>query len=369
MDSRRRTHLANFLTIVDVLDMFSFQDHRRQRSMINQSLSKSPEVRAFGHYLRTGRRLSVGQLAAVSPIETKFNPYHDPKDGRFTFGPGGSGGGSDGVYRPDEGRARLILTGAPEEPPRRIGDNRPPEDPTLIDHVFPGLSNAPASAIIAVADPIFDLTGPGRAATTQWAFETSQALFQQIKAIDPGYHYDSLGFPSTLDGQLRMINALRWDRAAALYRVRGDPGLLQVETLRFLQDRTDVAYNDALAKAQAGTLPPAMTPRIAIGNYVDNIVKENLREQLNMSQISAGRGQTVRVNGREYDTSGDDLTYTIPDARVDDIAFDVTLWRKTPGSRQIRGFFRSDFKPRAILIIRPRQVDPRGSYLITSPRK
>jgi hypothetical protein len=39
--------------------------------------------RAFAHYLRTGRRLRV-------PVEQKFNPYHDPRNGRFTFGPGGA---------------------------------------------------------------------------------------------------------------------------------------------------------------------------------------------------------------------------------------------------------------------------------------
>lgn len=338
--------------------------------MISQSSSKSPEVRAFAHYLRTGRRLSAGMLGTASPIETKFNPYHDPKDGRFTFGPGGSGGGSDGVYRPDEGGARLILTGAPEEPPRGIGDNGgPPLDPIEIEHAFPGLSNAPASAILAVGDSIFDLTGPGRAATTQWAWETSQALFQQIKAIDPGYHYDSLGFPSTLDGQMRMINDLRWDRAAAIYRLKGDPGPLQVEVLRFLQERTDIAYNKALAKAKNGALPHAMTDRIALGNVIDALVKDDLRVQLNTRQISTDQYKSIRISGREYDTSGTDLTYTIPDARVNDIAFDVTLWRKIPGRRQIRGFFNGDFKPRAVVIVRPRQIDPKGSYVITRPRR
>ena len=36
---------------------------------------------AFEIYLRTGRQIGA---AAAAP-ETKFNPWHDPKDGRFTF--------------------------------------------------------------------------------------------------------------------------------------------------------------------------------------------------------------------------------------------------------------------------------------------
>jgi LysM repeat protein len=36
---------------------------------------------AFEIYLRTGRRVSSAEAA----LETKFNPWHDPEDGRFTF--------------------------------------------------------------------------------------------------------------------------------------------------------------------------------------------------------------------------------------------------------------------------------------------
>lgn len=47
---------------------------------------KSSERRAFEHFLRTGRRLVPPPAAAP---ECKFNPYHDPRNGRFTFAPGG----------------------------------------------------------------------------------------------------------------------------------------------------------------------------------------------------------------------------------------------------------------------------------------
>jgi hypothetical protein len=42
----------------------------------------SPARQAFEIYLRTGRRVS---------FEQKFNPYHDPRNGQFTFAPGGAG--------------------------------------------------------------------------------------------------------------------------------------------------------------------------------------------------------------------------------------------------------------------------------------
>lgn len=41
----------------------------------------------FEHYLRTGRRLDV-ETQASGEIEQKFNPYHDPRNGQFTFAPG-----------------------------------------------------------------------------------------------------------------------------------------------------------------------------------------------------------------------------------------------------------------------------------------
>ena len=45
------------------------------------------ERRVFEHFLRTGTRVDANRLAEAS--KRKFNPYHDPDDGRFTFKPGG----------------------------------------------------------------------------------------------------------------------------------------------------------------------------------------------------------------------------------------------------------------------------------------
>ena len=49
--------------------------------------TKSAERLVFEHYLRTGQRLST--QAWVQEVEHKFNPYHDPRNGCFTFAPGG----------------------------------------------------------------------------------------------------------------------------------------------------------------------------------------------------------------------------------------------------------------------------------------
>lgn len=51
-----------------------------------EGLQRGSRDTAFSIYLRTGQRV------AIPPIELKFNPYHDPRNGRFTFAPGGSVG-------------------------------------------------------------------------------------------------------------------------------------------------------------------------------------------------------------------------------------------------------------------------------------
>lgn len=54
---------------------------------------KSAERLAFEIYLRTGKR-----LARPEAPERKFNPYHDPRNGRFTFAPGGPRSVTDPIF-------------------------------------------------------------------------------------------------------------------------------------------------------------------------------------------------------------------------------------------------------------------------------
>jgi len=53
--------------------------------------TKSAASKAFAHYLRTGRRLPDSAFESNTLITgLKFNQNHDPSNGQFTFGPGGS---------------------------------------------------------------------------------------------------------------------------------------------------------------------------------------------------------------------------------------------------------------------------------------
>ena len=56
------------------------------------------------------------------------------------------------------------------------------------------------------------------------------------------------------------------------------------------------------------------------------------------------------------------------DARVNDVAFDVTLTRKTLSTPQVRGFFDTDFRPSRLVIIRSRQLEADHTYAIPRPK-
>ncbi|MEZ7273334.1 hypothetical protein NYF14_07645 [Sphingobium sp. 10 DY56-G10] len=219
---------------------------------------------------------------------------------------------------------------------------------------------------MALADNILDLTGPANRLTTGLAEDHVNMLIQQIRTIDPKYRQDSLGFPTTLEGQVNLIRQLRLDRAVAFYRVKGETRPLQVETLRIMQERADSTYAEGQVLFDAGRLQSRLSREETIGNYVDRAVRRELRELYNVRGIDYSKGQQIRV---KYDTSGSDPTYRIPDARVGNIAFDVTLSRKTLATPQVRGFFNSDFKPDAVLIVRPTQLVSNSTYAISSPRK
>lgn len=134
-----------------------------------------------------------------------------------------------------------------------------------------------------------------------------------------------------------------------------------------MQERADSAYEEAVEQYEAGRLTPRLSREEAIGNYVDAAVRADLRTIFNVNLVDTSRGQPVRVVGREYETSGTDRTYRIPDARVGTVAFDVTLTEKTLRTPQVRGFFNADFRPDIVVIIRPSQLGGSYTYAIKRP--
>lgn len=361
--------------------------------------SRSLERQAFTFWLRTGR---LPPPRAADGRELKFNPYHDPDNGRFTFAPGGprslrsvvtsdkrrskvsapdmnAGTPSvrtettrsvvSAVYNPDESNPLFQQVAAPRGgPPMRRGSNYLASlRPMTLEQVFPSLRDAPAGAIVAIADNLLDFSGPASALTGELTNELTDVLERQIKAINPSYWYDPSNNPQTLEGQINQLNELRFDLAVALFRMKGDARALQVETLRFVQARTNEAYERGALLLKSGKLPVHISKELTLGNYIDREVRGELRRHYNQYGIdSAGQGP-VRVNRREYVSSETELTYGQPDIRVDKVAFDVTLSPKNAKTSQVATFFRGDFRPTQVVIIRPKQLGPNHIYAIQAP--
>jgi LysM repeat protein len=79
---------------------------------------KSPRQRAFTHYLRTGQCLPDEYFVEEQDVELKFNPYHDPRNGQFTFAPGGARTSP----RHTQGHGRSHTPGKPRTYTVRKGD-------------------------------------------------------------------------------------------------------------------------------------------------------------------------------------------------------------------------------------------------------
>jgi hypothetical protein len=279
----------------------------------------------------------------------------------------------DGVYRPGTDDSRIILTGGveEEEPSRR--SNGPPDDFTRLEDVFPGLRDAPASAIpLAPIDGFLGVGAGADEANLEATLAQYRALVAEIKQVDPSFVDEELLPPGgiaglTWRGRDNLINNLRMERAAAYYRMRGDVGPLQVETLRFLRGAVDAAYEEAVSAADAGRLQPRLSREEAIGNWVDSSVRRDLRQMFDDYSIPYGPGEDVIINNRDYETWGSGQRYRLPDVRIMDVSFDWTLFPKTISTAQIRGFFRADSQPRAVVIVRPSQLGPDSTYLIPRP--
>lgn len=122
------------------------------------------------------RRKSMSPLAKLFQ---KFNPYHDPKNGQFTSGPGGVEGDKDGDGDVD-GWDKLPGTGKTvggqklkpnlkprdAKPAEDVGDLSPlGEDVTFwraVAEKIKGMTDAERTAYMAEVDRLIDLTTPGK---------------------------------------------------------------------------------------------------------------------------------------------------------------------------------------------------------------
>ncbi|MDV3457203.1 hypothetical protein RZN05_09435 [Sphingomonas sp. HF-S4] len=235
-----------------------------------------------------------------------------------------------------------------------------------LHRVFPTWRGAVGGAVLAPFDHFFGPKQPAHDLTVALTQKFAATIIAQTKSIDPKYVvYES--FPTTFEGRMNYLDGLRMDRARAFYNLRGDPRPLQVETFRFLQRRVDEAYRQGLKALREGRLRGRLSDQEALGNFIDIQVRKQLRQLYSFPAITSNPRHPVRVVGREYQTGESDRTYTIPDSRVGNVAFDATLARKTSGMKQIRGFFASDFQPDIVIIVRPTEAG--GSYAITRPRR
>lgn len=79
---------------------------------MSQVSYKSPAKKAFAHYLRTGQYLPEGIFAEEPDVELKFNPYHDLRNGQFTFAPGGARSPNGLIISDRRGERRKQSVGA-----------------------------------------------------------------------------------------------------------------------------------------------------------------------------------------------------------------------------------------------------------------
>jgi hypothetical protein len=248
---------------------------------------------------------------------------------------------------------------------RRFRPYTPPTSGLLLE-VFPDLASARASEIVYPAASALDGTSIALASSETVARATAAMIVTEIRTIDPDYvptdFSDPTLFPHTVEARIAHIDRLRGERAAILFRIRGEVQSLQIETIRFLQTRAGPAYERALVRLHAGELDIRRGAGDALGKEIDKQLRHELREFYQDLGVSTD-GELVRINRRAYVTVG---AYRIPDVVVGDMFIDLSLSQKQPSDDQIVDFFNTQSRPRYVVIVRPPQAGQ--TYVITPPR-
>jgi hypothetical protein len=236
-----------------------------------------------------------------------------------------------------------------------------------LDQVFPGLKNH--TVLHTVLAPIDGFLGATQAADDANLAATEieyRNLINDFKQLDPSFADEEL-LPSEgiagLDwkGRNNLTIGLRVRLAAEYYRLSGDIEPLQLETLRYLQNDVDVAYDDAVVLFNTGKLKQYLSEEEAIGNYIDPKVRDDLKRTFSYYKIPFGPRSAITINNRDYISPTE---YRVPDARIGDVSFDWTLTEKTMRTPQISDYFRTQSQVRAVFVIRPKQLGPNNTYLI-----
>jgi hypothetical protein len=185
-------------------------------------------VSPFEIFLRYGRRGL--EPSAVGPWSVKFNQWHDPRDGRFTFGPGGAamgkrprpfaGGGGGGLGFDEGGAGGSLEPDAPHShgpatlPQPHTASSRSPSDAThTVDR------NGYRFAIDAEGRTR-EVTGPLTLGQSGSRSRTEQAGVPDRLASDDGGHYIGARFNGPRDAFNHFAQDSNFNRAG--YRALED---------------------------------------------------------------------------------------------------------------------------------------------------
>jgi hypothetical protein len=379
-----------------------------------------------------------GPAAALPPSSRHSQqPQATLDDGVLHFTEGQGPGGQapiwdDGVYRPASNRPRLIPASGPLElaldrlkaeaeaqaaraeaeaaearvaaaaeaeaeaaEARAAADQRSsrlPGEVKTVEPLFPKPKNY-RGGMIPMGRP--GRFGPAAAAETlsaEQSWDIYKQLLDETKAIDPHYanaqaHPKSVFVRLPLAERQDLIDDALLDRAAAEYKIHGNPNPLQVETLSFLRKTVDHYYAEAVKKFDTKRFDTPQARGQAIGNYVDRQTRRDLQRLYTQKRIPYGRGQGIAINNRDYDTSqpvkspSGKPPYRVPDlrigeapkdddpigeVRINNLTIDWTIRMKQPNDSQIQGFIHADSKPKAVVIVLPSQLYPPSAYYIPS---
>jgi hypothetical protein len=263
--------------------------------------------------------------------------------------------------------------GGPTEEARPASE--PPPEVRTLEDIFPGLrANSAAEILLAPVDAFVGFSEAADAANLEATMGQYKTLVEEIKRLDPSFSDQELlpegGIAGlSWQGRTNLIDSLRMKLAVEYYLKNGDIRPLQGETLMFLRNAVDKAYDEAVKKADADELRIRLSREEAVGNFVDAAVRKELKETYSWSGVAFGPGQDITINNRANETTDEGVRYRIPDARLGDVFYDWTLEAKTPTYTQIQGYFRADSQPSAVIIIRPSEFGPDEIYLIRRPRR